>query len=150
MEHFYSSVEGWFNYPNFYKRMTDKMVDGSHYVEIGSWMGSSVAFVAVEIINSGKKVKFDCVDTWKGSSEHQHVEEVKTDTLYEKFLSNIEPVRHVVNPIRMDSVLAAGLYQDNSLDFVFIDACHDYEAVKKDIEAWYPKVKGGGIISGHD
>ena len=105
MEHFYSSVEGWFNYPNFYKRMTDKMVDGDHYVEIGSWMGSSAAFIGVEIINSGKNVKFDCVDTWKGSSEHQHVEEVKNGTLYEKFLSNIEPVKHVINPIRMDSCL---------------------------------------------
>jgi len=35
-------------------------------------------------------------------------------------------------------------------DFVFIDADHTYESVKKDILAWYPKVKKGGIIAGHN
>jgi predicted O-methyltransferase YrrM len=39
---------------------------------------------------------------------------------------------------------------DESLDFVFIDADHGYEAVKKDILAWVPKVHERGIISGHD
>ena len=36
------------------------------------------------------------------------------------------------------------------LDFVYIDANHNYECVKEDIEHWYPKVKVGGIIAGHD
>jgi hypothetical protein len=39
---------------------------------------------------------------------------------------------------------------DNSLDFVFIDADHHYEPVKRDIIAWAPKLKPGGMISGHD
>lgn len=38
----------------------------------------------------------------------------------------------------------------NDLDFVYIDANHAYEYVKQDIELWYPKVKSGGILSGHD
>ena len=38
----------------------------------------------------------------------------------------------------------------NSLDFIFIDADHTYESVKKDIELWTPKVKHEGIILGHD
>ena len=36
------------------------------------------------------------------------------------------------------------------LDFVFIDANHNYEEVKKDVEHWYPQLKSGGILSGHD
>lgn len=44
----------------------------------------------------------------------------------------------------------AEFVKDNELDFIFIDADHSYEAVKKDIIAWYPKVRKGGIISGHD
>jgi predicted O-methyltransferase YrrM len=36
------------------------------------------------------------------------------------------------------------------LDFVFIDADHSYEGCKADIEAWFPKVKPGGLLSGHD
>lgn len=41
-------------------------------------------------------------------------------------------------------------FDNESLDFIFIDASHIYEDVKKDIELWYPKVKEGGMISGHD
>jgi hypothetical protein len=39
---------------------------------------------------------------------------------------------------------------DGSLDFVFIDSDHSYEAVKQDINDWAPKVREGGIVSGHD
>lgn len=39
---------------------------------------------------------------------------------------------------------------DNSLDFVFIDADHEYQSVINDIKAWTPKLKSGGMMSGHD
>ena len=52
--------------------------------------------------------------------------------------------------IKLPSVQAADKFAEESLDFVFIDANHSYEAVKEDIEAWTPKVKPGGIVSGHD
>tara|TARA_B100000424_G_scaffold22296_1_gene15936 strand:+ start:330 stop:875 length:546 start_codon:yes stop_codon:yes gene_type:complete len=41
-------------------------------------------------------------------------------------------------------------FEDDSLDFVFIDADHSYESVKKDIELWSPKVRTTGFIFGHD
>lgn len=52
--------------------------------------------------------------------------------------------------LRKDSREAAKDIPDASLDFVFIDADHSYEGCKADIEAWRPKVKAGGFISGHD
>ena len=52
--------------------------------------------------------------------------------------------------IRKPSNEAARDIQDNFLDLVFIDADHSYEGCKADIEAYYGKVKPGGIISGHD
>jgi predicted O-methyltransferase YrrM len=52
--------------------------------------------------------------------------------------------------LRMYSNQASKLFADDSLDFVYIDANHKYEYVKEDIELWWPKIKSGGMISGHD
>lgn len=53
-------------------------------------------------------------------------------------------------PFYEDSLVASKLFEDGSFDFVYIDASHRYEDVKDDIEAWTPKVRPGGIVSGHD
>lgn len=49
-----------------------------------------------------------------------------------------------------DSDVVADKIQNNYLDFIFIDTYMTYEQAKKDIEIWYPKVKRGGLFSGHD
>lgn len=49
-----------------------------------------------------------------------------------------------------DTVATAAEIPDGSLDFVFIDADHSYEAVRKDIDAWRWKVRNGGWLGGHD
>ena len=54
------------------------------------------------------------------------------------------------HPIRLPSVKAARCFEDGELDFVFIDGEHSYEAAKADIETWWPKVRSGGILMGHD
>ena len=51
---------------------------------------------------------------------------------------------------RMTGDEAAEQIEDGALDFVYLDARHDYESVKSDIAVWFPKVAPGGIISGHD
>lgn len=49
-----------------------------------------------------------------------------------------------------DSRDAASMVPDGSLDFVFIDADHSYEGVRGDIRAWLPKLRGDGVLGGHD
>lgn len=65
--------------------------------------------------------------------------------LKNKFMTNSKVVI-----VESDSVAAASKFDDQSLDYVYIDADHSYEAVKADIEAWLPKIKPDGIICGHD
>jgi hypothetical protein len=153
MEHFYESLQEktFFNYQKVYDRMIREF-DNAKFVEIGVWRGQSVCYAAVEIINKSKNITIDAVDTWEGSPQEflEHKDPHLTGTLYNIFLNNIEPVKHIINPVRMDSVLASSRYEDKSLDFVFIDGSHIYEAVKADIEAWLPKVKVGGYLGGHD
>jgi cephalosporin hydroxylase len=48
------------------------------------------------------------------------------------------------------SVSASRQFTDQSLDFVYIDAEHSYESCLADINAWHPKIRIGGILSGHD
>ncbi len=52
--------------------------------------------------------------------------------------------------IKMSSKDAVKLFQDNSIDFIYIDANHDYKFVKEDIKLYYPKLRKFGIIAGHD
>ena len=49
----------------------------------------------------------------------------------------------------MTSEEAARILND-TLDFVYIDGDHSYEAVKRDLEMWYPKIRKGGVLCGHD
>jgi predicted O-methyltransferase YrrM len=154
MEHFDEGIQGWnTGIPPLYKQIVELSKDGAHFVEVGAWKGKSAAYMAVEIVNSGKNIKFDCVDTWEGDlNEQSHLadEHFQTHTLFEHFTQNMKPVEHVYTAVRLPSLEAAKLYADQSLDFVFIDAAHDYVNVLADIAAWLPKVKKGGILAGHD
>lgn len=93
------------------------------------------------------------VDRWEEQPEHKTEGWVGWDHEghYRRFKTNCEqyfPER--VNVVRGDSVSAAENIEDGSLDFVFIDADHSYEGCARDIAAWAPKVRSGGMISGHD
>lgn len=48
------------------------------------------------------------------------------------------------------SIDIAKTFKDNQLDWVYIDACHEYTSVCADLISWYRVVKTGGIIAGHD
>ena len=152
MEHFFQNIQGWFIYAPVYDTAVQLAEDGAHFVEVGSWRGRSTAYMAVNIVNSGKKIKFDAVDTWRGSDEPEHKNDpaIINDTLYQEFLTNMEPVKDIVNPIRATSMEAVKQYADESLDFVLIDGSHEYEDVKNDINEWMKKVKSGGMIAGDD
>ena len=149
----HKEIFGWFdaNAEKFYSMMIDRFPDGSRFLEIGAYMGQSTCFMAQEIKRKNRRICFDCIDHFKGNEDHQN--QLAGRNLYHLFLDNMKRAGTLdtVHVYPMDANVAANLiYDDESLDFVFIDADHSYECVKNDIARWMPKVKKGGVISGDD
>ena len=153
MKHYYETIgENWFSYADFYKETIAGISNNSKIVEIGCWKGRSTCCLGVEIINSKKEIKLFCVDNWTYTpSTEQPVssQEVFND-VHKQFLENIKPFRDIVTVIKKTSSDASKDIENNSIDFIFIDASHKYEDVKNDINCWLPKLSKNGIISGHD
>lgn len=94
------------------------------------------------------------VDVWRPLSNDEYIDSSNhvnfENNVYGDAIKNIDGFENRAVMIRADSELASHMFEDNSLDFVYIDANHAYDYVVKDIELWYPKVKVGGYLCGHD
>lgn len=97
------------------------------------------------------------VDPWKGFTEgfetyYPASDESSRNRDHDMHLAMVamDPFFGRYSVFRMTSEQAVDKFSDESVGIVYIDALHEYEDVKKDIELWYPKIQRGGIISGHD
>lgn len=151
MKHFYQSIDGFMSHKNTI--MLDIVLEqfpvGGTWVELGSWTGRSAAYCVVELINRAKLGAFYCVDTWKGE------EAIAYDThtvmnLENIFQQNVKPVLQHITMLTMISWHAAANFEDNSVDFCYVDAGHSYNAVTSDLEAWWPKLRPGSWFAGDD
>lgn len=106
--------------------------DGSHAIELNENLNIDPLYL---------------VDIWE--TFHQEGLDCDYNFSYE-ITKNKFKINNNVIILKGDSVATSFKFIDNSLDFIYIDANHQYEYVKKDIEAWYPKIKEGGYLTGHD
>ena len=93
------------------------------------------------------------VDLWREDGILAHNDYLRSQETLDAFyqsIVNLKQSHPCVQVIRDYSVAAANNFANQLFDFVYIDADHTYEGCAKDIVAWYPKVKIGGILSGHD
>ena len=151
MKHFNSRIQGWFSFPGLYREAVKLAPDGGVMVEIGSWRGKSLAFLVVESLNSGKSHRIVAVDPWSDGLSGDDSSDVMTaDEVFEDFKRNLNPVADDYEYIRGTSLEAVNQFEDQSLDFVFVDGSHAYRDVLDDLKAWYPKIRDGGTLAGHD
>lgn len=151
----WNEVAGYFQYVDMrdYMHLTNMLPDEGLMVEIGSFRGRSLASVAENI--KRKRLQVLSVDIFDKVIAEDYVEPdvyAKREGMLDDFLLTIEQfgIREHVDVLAAKSIDAAKMLSDQQFDLVFIDADHSYEAVKADIEAWWPLVKEGGIMAGHD
>jgi predicted O-methyltransferase YrrM len=142
----HTNIQGWFNHERAYQYLLDNTPENGTIVELGAWLGKSSSYLCEKSI--GQEIVI--VDTWKGSpNELTTFHKLATETdIFPIFQENMKGLSYTA--MQMTSEEAVKHFDDETLDAVFIDLTHTYEAVKEDIQLWMPKVKKGGIISGDD
>lgn len=120
-------------------------------VEVGSWKGKSThALLSGQMIglNSGTVT---AVDTWQGSTDVKDMTNylAKQEDVFATFKNNVGDFANL-RIVKKTSVEAAKDFEDDSIDFLFLDAGHTKENLSEDLDAWLPKMKPDGLISGHD
>jgi hypothetical protein len=151
MQHFYQDIDGFMSHKNtvMLDMALDQFPESGTWVELGSWTGRSAAYCVVELINREKLGKFYCVDSWKGEAAIAYNPDTVQD-LKKIFKQNVKPVIKHIDMLNMMSWDAAEQFENNSVDFCYVDAGHSYEAVTQDLAAWWPKMRPGAMFGGDD
>jgi len=143
----WQKIQGWFDFQSLYDAIAKSATNDDLLVEVGCYKGKSVCYLGAKLIELGKTTRIFAIDTFNGTENEPH----DSGFLIE-FQKNVElsGCQDIITPLPERSPDAAKNFMDNECALIFLDACHEYSAVKTDIAAWLPKVKPGGILAGHD
>lgn len=127
---------------------------------IGAEIGVLKANTAMRLLKARNNITHIMIDAWevppagspyaKSGDDNSAKAQEEHDGAYKITCQRVSAFGERAVIKRMLSEEAAREIENNSLDYVFIDADHSYEGVKKDIRLWRPKVKPGGWIGFHD
>ena len=145
-------VPGHFWFQNAYRLLLEELVAKGGprvWVEVGVFQGQSLAWLGREVLTRGLDVTIRGVDTfdgWTGTLRGKALRDAFDG--YTGDLGNALGDRWHVH--EMSSVRGSCLFRPKSVDVVWLDADHTYDAVRRDINAWQPNVQEGGVIGGDD
>jgi hypothetical protein len=121
----------------------------------GAEVGVKTGKFSNHLLSQWKGKQLISIDPWLSDDPDAYVDRSNvSQNEFEKYYSEtkerLAPYGGRSKIWRLTSVAGAKKVADGSLDFVYIDARHDYESVLEDLNAWFRKVKPGGIFAGHD
>jgi hypothetical protein len=119
----------------------------------GAEIGVELGIYSEVLCKANPELKLYCVDPWSTFAYEPGIdgidlEQQKYDKRYEETVKRLAPYNATI--IRKPSLNALVDFEDNSLDFVYIDANHDFPNFINDLHQWSKKVRPGGIVAGHD
>jgi len=141
-------------------QLASALPEDAQVVEVGSWMGASTCFLAGGLRGAGARIH--AVDNFQGLSTcgedaawyDRHFRRLGRKGTLEIFRENLAALGFTtrIEPFVGDSVAAVQAWaaKRGTIDLVFIDGDHSYEACQADIAGWSPFLKPGGIIAFHD
>jgi predicted O-methyltransferase YrrM len=115
----------------------------------GAEIGVDKGYFSLDMCMANPGVKLYCIDPWKVYSAYPDMKEQHyLDVNYKITTRRLAPYNCQI--IKRSSMGVVKDFEDNSLDFVYIDGNHEHDYVLEDIREWSRKVRTGGIVSGHD
>lgn len=117
-------------------------------VEIGVCQGA----FAHGVLKIWKCSQYVMVDPWRSQDKTIYKEKHDNVDFEQAYKACLELTKSFSNAVtmRMLSERAAAKFPNDHFDWVYIDGNHCYEAVMQDLNCWWPKLKAGGVFSGHD
>lgn len=149
----WSEIDGWFSDEDaaFVSDICRNLPKDAIVVEIGVFAGRGTAVMAPICMASG--CEYHAVDNFQGSDPSDPATKAqRSGGIHDTFEGNMRSLGlhdHISIHVS-DSADAASMFPDGSVDFCFIDADHTPAGVRRDIAAWWPKVRAGGLLGGHD
>lgn len=158
-----ADMQGW-GWNHFLFRGIMEIVAPKTIIEVGTWKGMS----AMHMADIGKEMGIEgleicCIDTWLGSPGLWNSAEFAQDMLklkngwpmlYFTFMKNVLERKHddVITPLPMPADMAHFVLAKKGVlgDMIYVDAAHDYENCKRDLQRYWELLASDGVLLGDD
>jgi len=118
-------------------------------IEIGVYEGQ-FSEVIVRYFGLNRVYLLDGWRKYENYNDKADASEREISLRYELVKEKMKKYGDRVHIIKLDSEKAVNIFEDEYFDFIYLDANHSYEAVKNDLESWFPKLSPGGVFGCHD
>jgi len=140
--------------PTFMKREELGTIIQAEGLTRGIELGVQRGYFSKSILSNWPScTEFHLVDLWGHQSNYDdaaNVDQEAQDAIFNEAMENLKPWKQKLHVCRNFTTSCATTFEDDYFDFIYVDARHDFKGVWEDLVAYWPKLRPGGIMAGHD